>query len=112
MVMLATNSQTGAPQRSLRQRLDALDRANDIRSFRASEKKLIKRRERSALDHLLDPPDRMESMKIFDLLLAMPTMGRVKVNRVLNVCRISPSKTVGGLTERQRVELASMLRRR
>jgi hypothetical protein len=50
--------------------------------------------------------------RIFDLLLAMPTMGRVKVNRVLNVCRISPSKTVGGLTERQRVELASMLRRR
>ena len=36
---------------------------------------------------------------------------RVKVNKVLQVCRISPSKTIGGLSERQRAELISMLRR-
>jgi hypothetical protein len=33
------------------------------------------------------------------------------VNKVLQVCRISPSKTIGGLSQRQRAELVSMLRR-
>jgi hypothetical protein len=35
----------------------------------------------------------------------------VKVNRILTQCRISPSKTIGGLSERQRSELVSYLRR-
>jgi len=29
----------------------------------------------------------------------------------LNQCRISPAKTIGGLSERQRKELVSLLRR-
>jgi hypothetical protein len=36
----------------------------------------------------------------------------VKVNKVLSQCRISPSKTLGGLSERQRGELVALLRRR
>jgi hypothetical protein len=35
----------------------------------------------------------------------------VKANKVLQQCRISPSKTIGGLSERQRNELVSLLRR-
>ena len=45
------------------------------------------------------------------MLLAVPKYGRVKVNKVLQVCRISPSKTIGGLSERQRAEFITMLRR-
>ena len=45
------------------------------------------------------------------MLLAVPKYGRVKVNKVLLQCRISPSKTIGGLSQRQRTELVSMLRR-
>jgi len=41
----------------------------------------------------------------------VPKYGRVKVNKVLQQCRISPSKTIGGLSQRQRTELVSMLRR-
>ena len=37
--------------------------------------------------------------------------GRVKTNRILNQCRISPSKTIGGLSGRQRAELVNQLRR-
>ena len=37
--------------------------------------------------------------------------GRVKVNKILTTCRISPSKTIGGLSERQRSELVSLLHR-
>ena len=35
------------------------------------------------------------------MLMAVPKFGRVKAARLLNQCRISQSKTVGGLSERQ-----------
>jgi hypothetical protein len=49
--------------------------------------------------------------KVFDMLLAVPKLGRVRATRFLNQCRISQSKTVGGLTERQRSELLALLDR-
>ena len=58
------------------------------------------------------PPDYLETAKVFDLLLAVPKYGRVKVNKILSQCRISPSKTIGGLSERQRRELVALMRRR
>ncbi len=45
------------------------------------------------------------------MIVAVPKFGRVKANRVLQQCRISPSKTIGGLTDRQRAELVELLRR-
>jgi hypothetical protein len=36
----------------------------------------------------------------------------VKVNKILGQCKISPSKTVGGLSQRQRGELVTLMRRR
>jgi hypothetical protein len=60
----------------------------------------------------MDPPEYLHSAKVFDLMLAVPKYGRVKVNRVLNQCRISPSKTIGGLSVRQRAELVALLRRK
>ncbi len=59
----------------------------------------------------MDPPDYVETAKVFDMLLAVPKYGRVKVNKILTQCRISPSKTIGGLSQRQRAELVSLLRR-
>lgn len=103
---------TPAPERSLTQRLDALDRANDVRTKRAKLKKDLKAgRGPSIHALLLDPPDWLLTAKAFDLLLHVPKYGRVKVNKVLTQCRISPSKTIGGMSERQRNELVRLLRR-
>ncbi len=102
---------TTTPERSLIQRMDALQRANDIRSRRAQLKRDLKAGRISIHTLLLDPPDWVETAKVFDMLLAVPKYGRVKVNKILAQCRISPSKTIGGLSERQRAELVSMLRR-
>ncbi len=110
----ATNSPSktsAAPERSLVQRMDALQRANEIRTKRAQLKRDLKGGRTSIHDLLLAPPDYLETAKVFDMLLAVPKYGRVKVNKVLGQCRISPSKTIGGLSERQRAELVSMLRR-
>jgi S13-like protein len=100
-----------APERSLIQRMDALQRANDIRTRRAQLKRDLKAGRVTIQSLLLDPPGYVETAKVFDMLLAVPKYGRVKVNKVLAQCRISPSKTIGGLSQRQRTELVSSLRR-
>jgi hypothetical protein len=82
-----------APERSLTQRMEALQRANEIRTRRAQLKRDLKAGRVSIHDLLLEPPEYVETAK------------------VLVTCRISPSKTIGGLSQRQRTELVSMLRR-
>jgi len=100
-----------APERSIAQRMDALKRANDVRTKRAQLKRDLKAGHRQIHELLLDPPSYIETAKVFDLLLAVPKYGRVKTNKVLMQCRISPSKTIGGLSPRQRAELVALLRR-
>jgi hypothetical protein len=101
-----------APERSLVQRMEALARANDVRSRRAQLKRDLKAGRQPIHELLLRPPEFLETAKVFDLLLAVPKYGRVKVNKILSQCKISPSKTVGGLSQRQRTELVALMRRR
>ena len=91
--------------------MEALKRANDIRVRRAQLKKDLKTGSATIDQILQDPPEYVSTAKVFDMLLAVPKYGRVKANKVLVQCRISPSKTIGGLSQRQRTELVSMLRR-
>lgn len=95
--------------RSLVQRMDALARANDVRVKRAALKKRIKAGKVDAGPVLWAPPAHVETMKVFDLLLTMPKIGRVKANKLIAQARIAPSKTVGGLTTRQRKELLMLV---
>lgn len=111
-LLLPVNTATKAspaPARSLTQRLDALERANDVRTKRAALKRDLKCGRKSIDELLMDPPAFIETAKVFDMLLAVPKYGRVKTNKVLTTCRISPSKSIGGLSQRQRDELVSML---
>src|SRR5688572_31417015 len=93
------------PERTHDQRMRALRRANEIRTQRAKLKRDLKAGKVKVEQLLLDPPEWVESAKAFDMLLAVPKYGRVKANKVLSQCRISPSKTIGGLSARQRAEL-------
>lgn len=88
----------------------ALERANGIRSARARLKRDLKAGRTSIHDLLHEPPDYVQTAKVFDMLLAVPKYGRVKANRVLQQCRVSPAKTIAGLSERQRRELIERLR--
>ena len=91
--------------------MEALARANDIRVRRAQLKRDLKDGSAQIDEVLLDPPDWVETAKVFDMLMAVPKFGRVKAARLLNQCRISQSKTVGGLSERQRGELVALFLR-
>jgi hypothetical protein len=106
-----TKTQVQAPVRSLDQRMDALRRANEIRVRRAQLKKDLKAGSIRIEQILSSPPTYVETAKVFDMLMAVPKFGRVKAARFLNQCRISQSKTVGGLSDRQRAELVGLLRR-
>src|SRR3972149_1816370 len=109
--MVTPKTQAQAPLRSLDQRMEALKRANDIRVQRAQLKKDLKDARVQIESILLDPPDSVSTAKVLDLRMAVPKFARVKAARLLNQCRVSQSKTVGGLSERQRTELISLFQR-
>ena len=108
----AAKTQVHAPLRSLDQRMDALKRANDVRVRRAKLKKDLKDG-RVRIEQILgSPPEYVSTAKVIDILMAVPKFGRVKATRFLNTCKISPSKTVGGLSDRQRGELIGLFNSR
>jgi S13-like protein len=109
--MSAAKTATHAPVRSLDQRMDALKRANDVRVRRAKLKRDLKDGRVRIESILGNPPGYVETAKVIDILMAVPKFGRVKAARFLNTCRISQSKTVGGLSERQRTELIDLFNR-
>ena len=109
--MTSAETKAQAPARSRDQRMEALKRANDIRVRRAKLKKDLKDGQVRVQAILGDPPDYVETAKVFDILMAVPKFGRVKAARFLNQCRISQSKTVGGLSDRQRAELVGLFDR-
>lgn len=102
------------PARSHEQRLSALKRANEIRTWRAGFKRQLKsqpaeRSKGATCAAILAPAAKLESMQVVRLLRATRGVGPVKANRVLRAALVSPSKTLGGLTERQRSMLVAML---
>lgn len=100
------------PERSLEQRLDALRQANEIRVRRSRLKRDIRTGECAPSAVIESPPPCAASMRIFDLLCAIPKCGRVKAARLLNQHRVGQSKTLCGLSDRQRGELAAAVKAR
>lgn len=98
------------PTRSDSQRLDALAKANVIRRWRAQLKIDLKARLIGVLDILeLAEHPYSETWKVYDILKATPKIGPVKANSIMRRELISPSKTIHGLSSRQRVALRAAL---
>jgi hypothetical protein len=92
--------------------MDALKRANDVRVRRAKLKKDLKEGKVRIEQIFGNPPEYVSTAKVIDILMAVPKFGRGKAARFLNTCRISQSKTVGGLSDRQRAELIGLFNSR
>jgi hypothetical protein len=95
---------------SSEQRRHALQQANQVRSERARLKKDLATGTVGLVEILARPPACARTARVGDLLLALPKIGSVKAGRILARCRISDSKTVAGLTDRQRAELTDLFR--
>lgn len=95
--MIATTSSA-----RLEQRMEALERANEIRSLRAQLKRDLKGGRKAIEEVLSRPADYLATMTILDLLIWTPKRKRIRASQVLRRCQITPSRTIGALTERQR----------
>jgi hypothetical protein len=101
-----------APARSPEQRLRALAKANQVRSARAHLKRELAHGNVQLTQVLADPPPCAASAKVRELLLAVPGIGPAKADRALAHCRIAATKTLAGLTHRQRTELGELVQHR
>ncbi len=97
------------PERSADRRRQALALANNVRKQTALLKVDLKCGRASITALIADPPQYLASAKMAQLLRALPGYGPVKVARLLERCQVSPVKSVGGLSERQRDRLIGVL---
>jgi hypothetical protein len=91
------------------QRLDALAHANRIRQVRADLKRRIADGSVSAAEVILLHRRDVESMPVADVLTSQRQWGDVRCRRFLMPMRLKDNKTIGSMTERQRLAVAARL---
>jgi hypothetical protein len=91
------------------QHLQALQRANRVRLARAELKRRIADGEMTAGEVILTAPWEASSMAIGDVLMSQRRWGGTRCRKFLAMFRISETKTIGSLTDRQRHALAAQL---
>jgi hypothetical protein len=91
------------------QHMRALERANRVRLARAELKRQVAEGEVTAAEVVMTCPWEAESMSIGDLLMSQHRWGRTRCHRFLSPLRMSETKQLGTLTQRQRDELAMRL---
>ena len=91
------------------QHMRALERANRVRLARAELKRQVADGEVTAAEVVVACPWEAESMSIGDLLMSQHRWGRTRCHRFLSPLRMSETKQIGTLTQRQRDELAERL---
>jgi len=99
----------GLPTSPGPQHLRALQRANRVRLARAELKRRIADGETTAAEVILSSPWEASSMAIGDVLMSQRRWGGTRCRKFLAMFRISETKTIGSLTDRQRHALAAQL---
>jgi hypothetical protein len=87
----------------------ALERANRVRLARAALKRRIAAGQADAAEVVLSCPWEAESMTVSELLMSQKRWGRTRCRKFLSSIGMSENKSVGSLTERQRMTLAALL---
>lgn len=90
------------------ERMLHLQMANQARSQRARLKDGL-RRGQIPFDAVLTDPI-AENMRLVDVLLSVRRIGRVKARKIMMRLGVSPTITVGDLTDRQQAELRKAFR--
>jgi hypothetical protein len=88
----------------------ALERANQVRLARAELKRKVAACEVDVAEVILDCPWEATSMAVGDLLMSQRRWGQMRCRKFLIQVPITEMKTIGSMTERQRVKLAELLR--
>ena len=101
-----TNSADAAPDS---QRLVALKRANRVRVTRAQLKRRLRSGEMGAAEVILCCSRDTDTMTVGELLVSQHGWGPARSSTLLRSVSLSEAKTLGSLTERQRMILAAVL---
>jgi hypothetical protein len=91
------------------QYMRALERANAVRLARAELKRRVADGELPVAEVILTSPWEAESMAVADLLMSQHRWGRTRVRRFLAGVPMSENKTIGSMTQRQRLRLGEQL---
>jgi hypothetical protein len=91
------------------QHLRALNRANEVRLARAELKRKVAEGRIAVGDVIMESPWEAESMPVADLLMSQRRWGRTRCRKLLAQIPLSETKTIGTLTQRQRMALAALL---
>src|SRR5947209_6421234 len=91
------------------QYMRALERANEVRLARAELKRRVADGDLPAAEVILTSPWEAESMVVADLLMSQRRWGRTRSRRFLATIPLSENKTIGSMTDRQRIRLAAQL---
>jgi hypothetical protein len=89
--------------------MQALARANEVRLARAGLKRRVASGEITVPEILLGAYWEAENMTISDLLMSQRRWGQTRCRKLLMQVPVSENKTVGSMTERQRLALAALL---
>jgi S13-like H2TH domain len=99
--------------RSLDQRMAALAIANNSRSKRAKLKRDLQAGRASFMGLVeAPPPDWLATAKVIDMLMCVRNIGPTKAGTIMHRAGVSPRKTMGGLSPRQRSALMDAMWRR
>lgn len=98
--------------RTVDQRMEALHRANEIRTRRAQLKRDVRAGRVQAVDIIAEPPEWAGTMRVALLLDAITGVGDSKVRRWLDRARIPVTASLGALTARQRRDVVASVGRR
>ena len=90
-------------------RLLALERANHVRLTRATLKRRLRTGELSAADAIMRSSRDTDTMTVTELLVSQRGWGPTRSAKMLRSVSLPEKKTLGSLTERQRVMLAAVL---
>lgn len=89
--------------------LDALARANRVRQARAQLKRRIASGEVSATEAILVRRWETDAMSVGDVLTSQRQWGDRRCRRLLTAMQLQETKTIGSMTERQRLDLTARL---
>jgi len=89
--------------------MQALRRANEVRLARAELKRSVAEGRRTVAAIILECPWEAASMTISELLLSQRRWGATRCSRFLANIGMTETKTVGSMTDRQRVALAAIV---
>jgi hypothetical protein len=91
------------------QHMQALQRANEVRLARAELKRSVTDGRMTVRTVILSCPWEAASMTIAELLLSQRRWGTARCAKLLARTGLTETKTVGSMTERQRIALAAII---